>query len=69
MLHNSPSQWDTSQAPVLLMYTDGRPDSSCPANTTRSNNDVLMLGDRRRRRANIKTALFQRVVFAGMCQR
>ena len=37
-----------------------------PANTVRWNNDVLMLGQRRRRWANIKTLLFQRVVFAGM---
>ena len=36
-----------------------------PANTTRWNNDVLMLGQRRRRWANIKTSLFKRVVFAG----
>ena len=33
--------------------------------TTRWNNDVLMLGQRRRRWANIKTLLFQCVVFAG----
>ena len=31
-----------------------------PANTTSWNNDVLMLGQRRRRWANIKTALFKR---------
>ena len=37
----------------------------CPANTTRWNNTVLMLGQRLRRWPNIKTALFQRVVFAG----
>ena len=37
------------------------------ANTTRCNNDVLILGQRRRRWANIKTSLFQSVVFAGMC--
>ena len=36
-----------------------------PVNTTRWNNDVSMLGQRRRRWANIKTLLFQRVVFAG----
>ena len=36
-----------------------------PANTTRWNNDVLMLGQRRRRWASVKTSLFQRVVFAG----
>ena len=34
-------------------------------NTTRWNNDVLMLGQRRRRWGNINTSLFQRVVFAG----
>ena len=34
-----------------------------PANTTCWNNGVLMLGQRRRRWANIKTLLFQRVVF------
>ena len=33
--------------------------------TTRWNNAVLMLGQRRRRWANIKTSLFQRVVVAG----
>ena len=37
-----------------------------PANTTRWSNDVLMLGQRRRRWANIKTSFFQRVVFTGM---
>ena len=37
---------------------------SNPANTTRRNNDVLMLSQRRRRWANVKTLLFQRV-FAG----
>ena len=37
----------------------------CPANTTRWNNDVSMLGQSRRRWANIKTTLFQGVVFAG----
>ena len=35
-----------------------------PENTTRWNTDVLMLGQRRRRWANIKTSLFQSVVFA-----
>ena len=40
-----------------------------PANTTRWNNDVLMLGQRRRRWPNIKTALFQRCVFAGFTGR
>ena len=43
--------------------------STNPANTTRWNTDVLMLGQRRRRWANIKTALFQRVVFAGKASR
>ena len=38
---------------------------SCPVNTRRWNNAVLMLGQRRRRWANIKTALFHRLVFAG----
>ena len=37
-----------------------------PANTTRWNNDVLMLAQRLRRWPNIKTSLFQRVVFAGI---
>ena len=36
-----------------------------PANTTRWNNDVLMLAQRLRRWPNIKTSLFQRFVFAG----
>ena len=36
-----------------------------PANTARWNNDVLMLAQRLRRRPNIKTSLFHRVVFAG----
>ena len=35
------------------------------ANTRRSPNSVLMLGRRRRRRANIKTTLGKRLVFAG----
>ena len=53
---------------VLLGYLFALADhSSCfPANTLRWNNDVLMLGQRRRRWANIKTSLFQRVVFAGL---
>ena len=34
-------------------------------NTTRLNNAGLMLGRRRRRRANLKPALFKRVVFTG----
>ena len=38
---------------------------SCPENTRWWNNVVLMLGQRRRRWANIKTALFHRLVFAG----
>ena len=37
-----------------------------PANTTRWNNDVLMLAQRLRRWASIKTSLFQRVVLAGI---
>ena len=37
-----------------------------PANMTRWNDDVLMLGQRRRRWANIKISLFQLVVFAGI---
>ena len=40
--------------------------SHIPANTTRWNDDVLMLGQRRRRWANNKTSLFQRVVFTGI---
>ena len=36
-----------------------------PANTMRSPNVVSMLGRRRRHRANIKTTLGQRIVFAG----
>ena len=36
-------------------------DRALPANTTCSNNDVLMSGRRRRRWANIKTSLFQSV--------
>ena len=36
-----------------------------PANTILWNNAVLMLGQRRRRWANIKKSLFQSVVFAG----
>ena len=39
--------------------------ASNPANTTRWSNDVLMLDQRRRCWADIKTSLFQRVVFAG----
>ena len=41
-------------------------DITVPANTTRWNNDVLKLGQRLRRWPNIKTSLFQRVVFAGV---
>ena len=37
-----------------------------PANTTRWNNDLLMLTQRLRRWSNIRTSLFQRVVFAGI---
>ena len=37
---------------------------SYPANTTRLSNDVWMLAQRLRRWPNIKTSLFQRVVFA-----
>ena len=37
-----------------------------PANTTRLNNDALMLAKRLRRWPNNKTSLFQRVVFAGL---
>ena len=37
-----------------------------PANTTRWNNDVSMLAQRLRRWPNIKTSLFQPVVFAGL---
>ena len=40
-----------------------------PANTTRWTNADLMLGQRRRRWTNIKTALVQRLVFAGPTQR
>ena len=40
--------------------------TSVSANTTRWSNDVLMLGQRRRRWTNIKTSLLQRVVFAGV---
>ena len=36
-----------------------------PANTTRWNDDVLMLAQRLWRWPNIKTSSFQRVVFAG----
>ena len=45
--------------------------SECPfpANTTRWNNDVLMLAQRLRRWPNIKTSLFQRVVSAGLAPR
>ena len=39
-----------------------------PANTTLWNNDVLMLPQRLRRWPNIKTSLFQRVVF-GSCNK
>ena len=35
-----------------------------PENTTRRNNDVLLLAQRLRRWPNIKTSLFQRVLFA-----
>ena len=38
-----------------------------PTNTARWNNDVLLLAQRLRRWPNIKTSLFQRAVFAGMC--
>ena len=37
-----------------------------PANTTRWNNDGLMLDHRLRRWPNLKTFLFQRVVIAGI---
>ena len=40
-----------------------------PANTASWNNDVLLLGQRLRRWANIKTALFELVVFAGVVGR
>ena len=36
-----------------------------PENTTRWNDDVLILGQRRRRWANIETSLFQRVLLAA----
>ena len=38
-----------------------------PENTTRRNEDVLMLVQRLRRWPNIKTSFFQRIVFAGLC--
>ena len=37
-----------------------------PANKTRWNNDLLLLTQRLRRWSNIRTSLFQRVVFAGI---
>ena len=52
---------------LLAHYQAARltPGLQDPVNTPRWNNDVSMLGQRRRRWANIKTLLFQRVVFAG----
>ena len=43
---------------VLLNWNPSKYDALKP-------DDVLMLGQRRRRWANIKTSLFQRVVFTG----
>ena len=40
--------------------------NTSPANTTRYNNDGLMLGQRRRQWLSIKPAFFQRLVFAGL---
>ena len=40
--------------------------SISPANTRRCLNVVLLLGRRRRRRANIANTLGQRIVFAGI---
>ena len=40
--------------------------NTIPANTTRWNNNVLMLAQRLRRWPNIKTSLFQRTVLAGI---
>ena len=52
---------------LVLLKTPDRSlfsESHNPTNTTRWNNDVLMLAQRLRRWPNIKTALFQRIVFA-----
>ena len=46
-------------------FPDLWPLRSNPANTIHWNNVVLMLGQRRRRWANVKTTLFQCIVFAG----
>ena len=60
----------TSGQQALTMVVDPkmgvRNVSVIPENTIRRNNDVLMLGKRRRRWFNIKTSLFQCVVFAGV---
>ena len=59
---------DTRRSPDAESLTSGSylvfvANGEHPANTTRWNNDVLMLPQRLRRWPNIKTSLFQRVVF------
>ena len=51
---------EQSQYTLLPIYT------ATPRYETRWNNDDLKLSQRLRRWSNIKTPLFQRVVFAGI---
>ena len=64
-LPSPPPPPHTQQSPTSCVSWDVVPCNPSPANTGHSPNAVSMLGQRRRRCANIETALGECPVFAG----